>query len=96
MKISLSFIQIRGLRGVPLTSFVLCGFQFLYPHTTVLATLPNAPVGVVSFFFSDSYLIYTVTHFTHNVRLVRSLIIKKEKITSMLSISMIEKEMCKP
>jgi len=47
------------------------------------------------FFFSDSYSIYTVTHFTHNVRLVRSLIIKKEKISAMLSISMIGKEMCK-
>ena len=37
-------------------------------------------LSVMSFLFSDSYPIYTVTHFTHNVRLVRSLIIKKEKM----------------
>ena len=48
MPISLKLLAL--LRGVPLTSFVLCGFQFLYPHNTVLATLPNAPMGVVSFF----------------------------------------------
>lgn len=37
----------------------------------------------------------TRLHTSHNVRIVRSLIIKKEKISAMLSTSMIGKEMCK-
>ena len=40
-------------------------------------------------------MIYTVTHFTHRNIPDQSFIIKKEKISVMLSIPIIVKEMCK-